>query len=101
METVKLDNRYEAYRKYGYEYCLKICTSKWRKYHDLKKVAVNMFGESIAMGRGRDNLEILNSAPWAWQHGDMRRPTHIYFRKEQDLKQVVMLWALTNNEINN
>ena len=104
MKTVKLDNRYNAYRKYGYKYCLTICTSEWRKYFDIKKVAVNMFGESVDMSRQylwRDDVAKLNSAPWSWHYGNMRKPTHIYFREEQDLEQVVMLWALTANEINN
>ena len=104
MRTVKLDNRYNAHRKYGYKYCLMLCSTEWRKYFDIKKVAVNMFGESAEVGpriMWRDDRALLGTAPWAYHYKNIRKTTHIYFREEQDLEQVVMLWALTANEIHN
>ena len=63
-----------------------------------------MFGESVDIAQRfmwRDDANTLKSAPWAYHYKNIRKTTYIYFREEQDLEQVIMLWALTNNEINN
>ena len=106
MRTVRLNGRYNAYRKYGYKYSLEIPPHEWRKYFAIRTVAENMFGPSVEIVRRhgymwKDNVALLKTAPWAYHYEVSRKPTFIYFREEQDLEQAVMLWALTNNEINN
>ena len=106
MRTVKLNGRYNAYRKYGYKYSLELHANEWRKYFDLKKVVENMFGPSVEMVRRygymwKDDVALLKTAPWAYHYEVSRKPTFIYFREERDLEQAVMMWALTNHEINN
>ena len=61
-----------------------------------------MFGESAEVGpriMWRDDRALLGTAPWAQLYKNIRKTTHIYFREEKDLEQVVMVWALTNQNL--
>jgi len=99
MKITKLDGRYTANRRWGFAYSVEFPANAWKKYFALKKQAHDLYGPSIDIGRKyiwRDEADILRSGPWAYKYVKSSADTNIYFRKEDDMNQAVMMYALTN-----
>ena len=98
MKRAKLDGRYTANRRWGYNYSVTIPSWNWNDYYKAKKIAVDMFGTSHDVKRRyifRDDQERLLTAEWAFHYEKTSKPTVIYFRNEKYMEQVLMMFALT------
>lgn len=102
MRQIKLDGRYKAYKLYGYKHCLAIPATEWRNYYAVKTLAVRMFGDSTEMFRNfiwREDQALLRVAAWAYHYKNTRKTTYIYFREAEHMQHTLVMYALTNNEI--
>ena len=99
MKMTKLDNRYKAKSKWGYSYSVTFRSYDWKKYFAFKTVAHNMFGASRDISQRfmfRDDVATLKEAVWAYRYIRSRDDSTVYFRNEDQMNQVVMMYALTN-----
>ena len=97
---MKLDNRYAACSRYGFRYAVNFLGMEWKRYFDLKEVAVKFYGQSGEVKRNvlwREHKERLRTAPWAYHYDRSSKPTFVYFRTKEDLDKVMLLFALTKN----
>jgi len=98
MKTMKLDRRYAARGRYGYEYAVNFRSMEWKRYFALKSVAVKFYGDSHDIKRTfiwREQKELLLTAPWAYHYDKSSKPTFVYFRTKEDMERALMLFALT------
>jgi len=101
MRITKLDLRYTANKRWGYRYSVTFRSRDWRKYFAFKSRAHDMFGPSEDIGRTfiwREQADILRSSPWAHKYVKSTVDSNVYFRTEDDMNQVVMMFALTYAE---
>ena len=99
MKITKLNRRYNANKKWGYEWQVQIPSIHWRKYFAIKSQAQNMFGPSEDTVRHymwRERMQILQSAAWAFHYDKSSKPSYVYFRTEDHMTQCLMMFALTN-----
>jgi len=101
MKITKLDLRYTANKKWGYNYSVTFRSHEWRKYFAFSSLVKNMFGLSTDIGRTfiwREQADILRNGPWAYKYVKSSEDSNVYFRTEDDMNQVVMMFALTYAE---
>jgi hypothetical protein len=101
MQTKKLDGRYTANKRWGYNYSVTFRGRDWRKYFAFSSLAKNMLGLSTDIGRTfiwREQADILRTGPWAYKYVKSSEDSNVYFRTEDDMNQVVMMFALTYAE---
>jgi hypothetical protein len=101
MKITKLDLRYTANKRWGYRYSVTFRSRDWRKYFAFKSRAQDMFGPSEDIGRTfiwREQADILRTSPWAYKYVKSTVDSNVYFRTEDDMNQVVMMFALTYAE---
>lgn len=98
MKITKLNRRYGANKKYGYEWQVELGGVEWKKYFALKDQARGIFGHSCETVRHfmwREDIDILKSAPYAYHYEHSRKPMFVYFRTKTDMEQCIMMFALT------
>lgn len=101
MKITKLNRRYTANKKWGFAYSVTFPGHAWRKYFAFNSIAQDMFGPSTDIGRTfiwREQADILRNGPWAYKYVRSREDTNVYFRTEEAMNQVVMMFALTNTD---
>jgi hypothetical protein len=101
MKITRLDLRYTANKRWGYRYSVTFRSRDWRKYFAFKSRAQDMFGPSEDIGRTfiwREQADILRTSPWAYKYVKSTVDSNVYFRTEDDMNQVVMMFALTYAE---
>lgn len=99
MKITKLDGRFTANKKWGYNYSVTFRARDWRKYFAFKGKTQELFGPSTDMCRAfiwREQAGILRSGPWAYKYVKSNADTNIYFRTEDDMNQAIMMYGLTN-----
>lgn len=99
MKITKLDLRYTANKRWGYNYSVTFRGRDWRKYFAFKEQAQAMFGPSTDIGRTfiwREQADILRNGPWAYKYVKSSVDSNVYFRTEEAMNQVIMMFALTN-----
>lgn len=99
MKTRRLDGRFKANQKWGYLYRIEFGARDWQKYFQMKKQASSMLGESEDTTRylWRASMQMLKTAPWAYQFDRSHKPSYIYFRTEKDMEQCLMMWILSGH----
>ena len=100
MKITKLDLRYTANKRWGYNYSVTFRGRDWKKYFDFKSQAEKMFGPSTDISRTfiwREQADILRNGPWAYKYVKSSVDSNVYFRTEDAMNQVVMMYALTNS----
>ena len=98
MKITKLDGRYTAKSRWGYQYSVTLPAHQWKKYFALKEKAHDMFGPSVDLSRRflfKDDVHTLRTAPWAYKYTRSRDESFVYFRTEDAMNQCVMMYALT------
>jgi len=98
MKKTKLDLRYKAKRRWGYNYSLDFQSREWKSYFAVKSRAEEMFGPSVDTTRRflfKDDAALLKTGAWAYKYTRSRDPSVLYFRKEKDLDHVLMMYGLT------
>jgi hypothetical protein len=101
MKITRLDLRYTANKKWGYNYSVTFRGREWRKYFAFSSLAKNMLGLSTDIGRTfiwREQADILRTGPWAYKYVRSSEDTYVYFRTEEAMNQVIMMFALTNSD---
>jgi hypothetical protein len=101
MRITKLDLRYTANKRWGYCYSVTFRSYDWKKYFAFSSLAKNMLGLSTDIGRTfiwREQADILRNGPWAYKYVKSTVDSNVYFRTEDDMNQVVMMFALTYAE---
>jgi hypothetical protein len=101
MKITKLDGRYAANKRWGYRYSVTFRSYAWKKYFAFKSRAQDMFGPSTDIGRTfiwREQADILRTGPWAYKYVKSSEDTYVYFRTEEAMNQVIMMFALTNTD---
>jgi hypothetical protein len=101
MKITQLDLRYTANKRWGYRYSVTFRSRDWRKYFAFKSRAHDMFGPSVDIGRRflwRDDVSTLKTSTWAYKYVKSTVDSNVYFRTEDDMNQVVMMFALTYAE---
>jgi len=101
MKIIKLDLRYTDNKRWGYNYSVTFRSRDWRKYFAFKEQAHAMFGPSTDIGRTfiwREQADILRTGPWAYKYVKSSEDTNVYFRTEDAMNQVIMMFALTNRD---
>ena len=101
MKITKLDGRFTANKKWGYKYAVTFRSRDWKKYFAFKGKTQDLFGPSSDIGRRyiwRDEAAALKSGPWAYKYVKSSVDTNVYFRNEDDMNQVMMMYALTYTE---
>jgi hypothetical protein len=99
MKITKLDLRYTANKRWGYNYSVTFRSRDWKKYFAFKEQAQAMFGPSTDIGRTfiwREQADILRTGPWAYKYVKSSVDSNVYFRTEYTMNQVIMMFALTN-----
>jgi len=98
MKITKLDGRFTANRRWGYQYAVTFLASQWKKYFEFKRKAEEILGPGLNSGLKfyfRDDSVLLKSNTWAYKYVKISKETAVYFRTEEDMNQVVLMYALT------
>lgn len=98
MKITKLNGRYTANRRWGYTYSVTFGAFEWKDFCAVKGKATAMLGNSTEMRKSflwRDDINLLQTALWAYHYITTLKPMFIYFRNEDDMNQVLMMYALT------
>lgn len=101
MKITKINRRYGACKKYGYEWQVEFNGVEWKKYFALKDQARGIFGhsrETVRPYMWYEDVTFLKSAPYAYRYENSRKPMFVYFRTKTDLEQCIMMFALTNTD---
>lgn len=99
MRITKLNKRYNANKKWGYNYSITFNSFDWKKFYAFKAQAKAMFGDSAEIVRPymwKDDAEFLRSAAWAYHYDKISKPMIVYFRDKTDMEQCIMMYALVN-----
>lgn len=100
MKITKIDKRYLANKRYGYNFAVAFHHFDFNAYYGLKKVAHSMFGDSRNITNRwafKEDIVRLKTGAWAYRWIRSGKPMELYFRDESEMNQVVMMYALTKS----
>lgn len=101
MKITKLNNRYNACKKWGFTYSVTFQGFEWNSYYAFKRKTTELFNDSKEIKKSfmwKDDIDFLRVAPWACHYDKSSKPMIIYFRNEVDMNQVIMMFALSKPE---
>ena len=102
MKITKLDERFAAKRLWGYQYSVTFPYYQWKKYYAFKRKTEEMLGLSLNLDNKfyfRDHVrDSLKFKTWAYKYVKLSKDTTVYFRTEEDMNKVGLMYALTATE---